>query len=194
MIGGVTEGQTPLEPEEVKDLLIRITTREALNQAEEENILRARLWAEGSPLVRAGLLTEPMIRRVHREMFGAVWRWAGKYRTSERNLGNPWHNLAADIHQLCGNFAFRVQQASEDPDQLAVEFHYQLVGVHAFPNGNGRHARFCADRLVENLGAAAFSWGRDDLTREGDARGRYLSALRQADAGDTVALVRFARS
>ena len=194
MIGGVAEGQTPLEPDEVKGLLIQIKTREALNQAEEENILRARLWAAGSPLVRGGLLTEPMIRRVHREMFGAVWRWAGKYRTSDRNLGNPWHNLTADIHEVCGNFAFRVQRESEDPDQLAVDFHYQLVSIHAFPNGNGRHARFCADRLVENLGGAAFSWGRDDLTREGDARGRYLAALRKADAGDAVALVRFARS
>ena len=193
MIGGVGEGQTPLEPEEITGLLLQIRTREALNQVEEENILRARLWAAESPLVRARLLTEPVIRRVHRQMFGGVWRWAGKYRTSERNLGHPWQRLSADIHQLCGSFAFRVEQKSEDPDELAVDFHYQLVRVHAFPNGNGRHARFCADRLVENLGRAAFSWGRADLARTGDARAQYLSALIEADAGDPVAMLKFSR-
>jgi len=34
VIGGLAEGQTPLEPDEVKGLLIQIKTREALNQAE----------------------------------------------------------------------------------------------------------------------------------------------------------------
>ncbi len=27
-----------------------------------------------------------------------------------------------------------------------------LVSIHPFPNGNGRHSRFCADRLIETSG------------------------------------------
>ena len=77
---------------------------------------------------------------------------------------------------------------------LAVEFHYELVRIHAFPNGNGRHARFCADRLAENLRKPAFSWGAAALRQVGRARTRYLECLQQADAGEMAPLVAFARA
>ncbi len=37
-------------------------------------------------------------------------------------------------------------------DEIAVRFHHQLVLIHPFPNGNGRHARLAADVAVEALG------------------------------------------
>lgn len=187
-------GQTPIDPDEAKGLLLQVRTQEALNRAEEENILRARIWAARSRLVRGHLLLDSTLRRVHKEMFGGVWRWAGVYRRTDKNIGVAWDQIPILVRQVCENFALRVSMAANDRDRLCVEFHHQIVNIHPFVNGNGRHARFCADRLVENLGGRAFRWGRDDLKGTGAARESYLSALQSADSGDLEPLIRFARS
>jgi hypothetical protein len=50
-----------------------------------------------------------------------------------------------------------------------------------------------ADILVCAQGGTPFSWGRSvDLVAPSDVRARYLAALREADAGDYGALLRFA--
>jgi Fic-DOC domain mobile mystery protein B len=192
--GGPHDGQTPIDPDEAAGLLLQIRTQEALNQAEQANILRARLWAERSRIVRRALLTDSTLRRIHGEMFGGVWKWAGTYRRTDKNIGSPWPQISVAIRQLCDNFALRTSLGTEDRDQLSVDFHHQLVSIHPFVNGNGRHARFCADRLVENLGGEAFPWGRDDLRLPSEARDGYLAALRLADSGKLDPLVAFARS
>jgi fido (protein-threonine AMPylation protein) len=66
-----------------------------------------------------------------------------------------------------------------------------LVAIHVFPNGNGRHARIMADLLFHSLSGQRLEWGRDALNVDGDARARYLSALRAADAGDLGPLLQF---
>jgi fido (protein-threonine AMPylation protein) len=35
-------------------------------------------------------LSEKFVKDLHRRMLGEVWRWAGKFRTSERNIGIAW--------------------------------------------------------------------------------------------------------
>ena len=79
-------------------------------------------------------------------------------------------------------------------ESAAIDFHHQLVAIHVFPNGNGRHARLAADLLAERLGRPPFTWGRSDLVSVGDARAAYVAALRAADAGNLEPLLRFARS
>jgi Fic-DOC domain mobile mystery protein B len=187
-------GETPIDENEAQGLLLPIRTQEALNRAEEQNVLRAREWAARSRLVRGALLSDATLRRINREMFGVVWKWAGTYRRSDKNIGSPWQHIPMMVRQTCLNFTERVVHEASEPDVLAVDFHHQLVSIHPFPNGNGRHARFCADRLVENLGGEAFPWGRSDLQAITSARGEYLDALRHADAGELQLLIEFARS
>ena len=57
------------------------TTSEEL---EQQNILEADAWAS---FRRRDPVKEPFGRNLHRRMFGDVWRWAGTYRTSNKNLG-----------------------------------------------------------------------------------------------------------
>jgi fido (protein-threonine AMPylation protein) len=67
------------------------------------------------------------------------------------------------------------------------------VAIHPWVNGNGRHARLMADILVCAQDGRPFSWGRNaDLVAPNDVRACYLAALREADAGDYDALLRFA--
>ena len=75
-----------------------------------------------------------------------------------------------------------------------MRFHHRLVLIHPFANGNGRHARLMTDLLLQRNGGDRFSWGADDLVHAGEARARYISALRAADGGDYQPLLTFVRS
>jgi len=73
---------------------------------------------------------------------------------------------------------------------------HQLVLIHAFPNGNGRHARLMADLLITRIGRPRLTWGGISATRISVAtiREKYLVALRAADQGQIEGLIEFARS
>jgi fido (protein-threonine AMPylation protein) len=80
--GAHAPGATPLSEEDVRGLKIEsITTQGELNEAEAANIIRGQEWALRSR-TRAlpDMLNDRYLQRLHREMFGAVWKWAGAYR------------------------------------------------------------------------------------------------------------------
>jgi fido (protein-threonine AMPylation protein) len=80
-------------------------------------------------------------------------------------------------------------------DELAIRFHHQLVWIHPFPNGNGRHARMMADSLLKSLGCDRFSWGGDcSLSTMNTLRKEYIDSLRKADNADYSELIKFART
>jgi len=68
------------------------------------------------------------------------------------------------------------------------------VSIHPFANGNGRLSRTLADLLLVQHGAPRFAWGAGDLMADGEARQRYLAALRAADGKDYSPLLAFVRS
>ena len=183
---------TPLTPEERRELIpSHITYRSELNEAEEENIARAQDWALSR---RRDPLTERFIRDLHREMLGEVWRWAGRFRTSERNLGVVYYEIPMAVRQLLQDAKAWMEFKSYSPDEIAVRFHHRLVQIHPFANGNGRHSRLMADILVMNFGEERFSWGSAQLRDAGDVRRRYIEALQAADNHDIGPLIKFARS
>ena len=63
--------------------------------------------------------------------------------------------------------------------------------IHPFPNGNGRFARTYADLLLYMQGEERFRWGEGDLAGPGEARDRYIAALRAADVRDYGPLLEF---
>jgi Fic-DOC domain mobile mystery protein B len=126
-------------------------------------------------------------------MFNKTWRWAGTFRSSNKNIGVEWSQISMRLHDLLANTRYQMEQHVFPSDELAVRFHHQLVWVHPFTNGNGRHARLMADVLIERLGGTRFSWGWTSLA-SGEARDKYLSALRSANRGDVGSLLKFARA
>ena len=183
---------TPLTPEEQRELIpAHIAYRSELNEAEQENITRGQDWALKS---RRDLLTKKFVTDLHRQMLGDVWRWAGKFRTSDRNLGIPFYEIPVALRQLLDDTKVWIEYKSYPSDEIAVRFHHRLVQIHPFPNGNGRHSRLMADLLVLRLGGERFSWGSANLQAAGDVRGRYIEALKAADNHDFGPLLAFARS
>ncbi|MEO5926511.1 MAG: mobile mystery protein B [Bryobacteraceae bacterium] len=183
---------TPLTIEERHDLRpAYIAFRRELNAAEQENIARGQDWALGR---RRELLREEFILALHGKMLGEVWRWAGKFRKTERNLGIAFYQIPVALRELLEDTKAWIDLASFSQDEIAVRFHHRLVQIHPFPNGNGRHARLMADLLVMRLGRSRFSWGSANLQAAGTVRGRYIAALQAADQHDYRALLEFARS
>ena len=186
------EDATPLTPEETRELIpSHMAYRSELNEAEEANIARAQDWAFSR---RRDPLREKFIKDLHRHMLGEVWRWAGSFRTSERNLGIPFYEIPVAVRQLLEDTRTWVEHQSYSPDEIAVRFHHRLVQIHPFPNGNGLHARLMADILVMSFGEERFSWGSAQLRDAGDVRRRYIDALQAADNHDIGPLIEFARS
>ena len=80
------EGATPIE--DAEGLLQEgLFTQADLSAAEAENILQAVNKHPARPRKPGSAwMTDAFIRRVHRDMFGNVWSWAGRYRTAPLNL------------------------------------------------------------------------------------------------------------
>ena len=192
------DGNTPLSPEEQADLIPNLATKEELNEFERANILVAYDWALAPRnLRRQDPLTEPYLRDLHRRMFDQTWKWAGLYRTTEKNIGVPHHQIRDALGALLGDARYWLEHQTFPPDETAIRFHHRLVSIHPFANGNGRHARMIADVVAVKYGRAEFTWGASkDLTAQGDARSRYLAALRALDENenDVKPLLDFARS
>ncbi|MEO6131448.1 MAG: mobile mystery protein B [Saprospiraceae bacterium] len=141
------------------------------------------------------ILSEKFIKEFHKRMFGSVWKWAGHFRTSNKNLGIEWHTLPVNLRQLLDDVLFWIEYQSFDPDEIAIRFKHRLVSIHCFPNGNVRHSRLLADIIVEKLyNKPVFSWGAAKVTNHGNARTTYIEALKAADHGDYTSLLAFARS
>ena len=187
-------GATPLDGEELEGLLpTHLVNRSQLNEWEQQNIESALLWLSRQRRPRP--LEESWLRRLHREMFGQSWRWAGKYRSSDKSIGVDWRQIRMQMPALLADIAFQLEHQVGPLDHIAVSFHHRLVSIHPFPNGNGRHARLIADVLVEQFGAPRFSWGGTSSLVDATAlRQHYIAALQRADRGDISDLLAFARA
>ena len=186
------DGHTELDWDERQRLIPSyIATRGDLNEAEERNISRALL---GRQPPTDALLDDAYLRDMHRDMFGDVWEWAGRYRVRDTNIGVPFETISGSVRSLVLDARTWVETETYEPDELAIRFHHRLVAIHPFPNGNGRHGRIVADLLVVGLGAARFSWGAMLDVGTDHLRAAYVDVLQAADLGRMHDLMVFARS
>jgi Fic-DOC domain mobile mystery protein B len=190
------DGNTPLSADELSELIPALATKDELNEFERENILAATRWAKSRKRITANeIVSDEFIRKLHSKMFDQTWKWAGRYRLTEKNIGIRFHEIRDQLGILIGDVRYWIQHRTYNPDEISIRFHHRLVQIHPFPNGNGRHARMIADLLVVKLGQKPFSWGRQNLAKDGDFRKRYIAALQAADHhGDFKPLLEFARS
>ena len=188
------EHATPLDRNETEGLLLtHITSRSELDRWEQDNINEALAWLEKHP--PKNILSESFMKRLHKKMFGNVWKWAGTFRRTDKNIGVPWYLISVELKKLCDDVAYWLENQIFPEDETAARFHHRLVSVHLFPNGNGRHARLMTDILLENqIGKPPFSWGSANLKAADMDREKYIDALIAADQNDYEPLIRFVRS
>ena len=72
-------------------------------------------------------------------MFGDVWEWAGRYRTSETNIGVPPFQIETRLSEMLEDLKAWGLSDMEMLQQ-SVYLHHRAVHIHPFLNGNGRWA------------------------------------------------------
>ncbi len=164
---------------------INAAETEAIDKASTKHVHRARKKSRDSEW-----LTDEFIRKVHKDMFGGIWDWAGKYRTIRLNIGVEPHRIPEQIKLLCGDFLLWNSITSPMPAlEIAARLHHRLTKIHPFKDGNGRHARFITDIFLHSQGHPLPKWPQIHRLTQGDViRNQYIDALKQADDGDYNAL------
>lgn len=186
-------GATPLDPDEAEALIPKhIVNHGQLNEWEFQNVVQGERWAFERK--RKDILNIQFIRRLHKRMFGDTWRWAGSFRTTEKNIGVDPIRIQPALYDLCKDVEAQLLDGRYTLDEVAARFSHRMVFIHPFSNGNGRFARTIADLLLVQRGSERFTWGAASLVIEGEARSAYLQALRAADAKDYGPLLAFVRS
>ena len=189
------DGATPLDADEAANLIPgHIASQYDLNAWEQANILEGEKW--GLRQTKRPMLNEGFVRELHKRMFNKTWTWAGSFRKSNKNIGVDALQVAVKLRNLLDNTQYQIGHLVFDADEIAIRFHHQLVWIHPFPNGNGRHARLMADLLALQMGRPRFSWGGSSAwpANAGQLRKNYIDALRQADCNQPANLIAFARS
>lgn len=187
------DGATPLDPDDIEELKHgNITTRAELDHLEQGNIQMGLDWL--SRIRTKDILNEEFTCELHRRLFGEVWEWAGRFRTSGKNIGVDASQIAMQLRMLLDDVKYWIENSTYTEYEIAVRLHYRLVWIHVFPNGNGRHARIMADAvLTKIMGREPIDWsGGHDLQAMNERRKQYIAALKTADKGDLGPLFEFA--
>lgn len=189
------DGQTPIDEDEKEGLLIKtITNLSELDEFEQLNVEKAIEWTLRRKPDIQKILTEEFVKELHKKMFEDVWKWAGQFRTTNKNIGVDKFQIGVELRKLLEDSKYWIANKTFNEDEIAVRFSHRIVNIHPFANGNGRHSRLIADILIsDGFGKPHFTWGSVNLTKPGEARTEYLRALKAADNNDYQLLISFAR-
>jgi Fic-DOC domain mobile mystery protein B len=188
-------GATP--GDDISGLLAsNLATRTARNAAETDTIGRAydkHIFRARRKKRASGWLTDEFLKTVHRDMFGSIWDWAGKYRTTRVNIGVESYFIQENIQALCGDFSYWDSSDSSMPIvEVAARLQNRLTKIHPFKNGNGRHARLLTDIFFYSREHPLPQWPQIHLMSQGhEIREQYINAMKKADQGDYSELIRF---
>ena len=176
-------GATPLDPNEIDGLIPDyITTQRELNILEQRNIIEGINWADRQK--KPDVLSIAFNHELHRQMFNQVWKWAGRPRTTNKNIGFHWTQIPTQLTNLFSATQYWIKNKTYKWNELATRFHHKLVFIHVFPNGNGRHARLMTDILLKSNNQKPFTWGQKmnsfPIDVEGEIRKTYISSLKKS--------------
>lgn len=190
------DGQTPLEEEEKEGLRIKtITTQGELDEFEQLNIEKAVEWTIHANLKCKKILTEKFVKDLHKRMFGDLWKWAGEFRMTEKNIGIPWIQIGIELKILLDDTKYWIENKTYSPEEIAIRFKHRIVSIHCFPNGNGRHSRMMADIIIESIfEKEVFTWHQSNMVRADEIRKEYINSLKEADNGNIGPLIEFAKN
>jgi Fic-DOC domain mobile mystery protein B len=180
------DGTTPVD-DTTGLLQPHLTTRGALNAVELESISKAYdkyIYQPRRKPLWNGQLSEWFIRQVHRDMFGTIWDWAGKYRTTVLNIGADPPLIQEQIQVLCGDFNYWISSTMSEME-IAARLQNRLTRIHPFKDGNGRHARLMTDIFFDSRELKLPVWPQIQLMTTGnETRKQYINAMRTADKED----------
>lgn len=182
-------GETPVPDDEMQWLLPSIrqllgepVTKAAVYdleqavQSEAAEQLSADVLAGALPLDE--LLSDRFLRELHRQLYGDIWTWAGRYRLYELNIGVAPAQIAMDLRACLDNIQWRWEHTDDwTARELGIAAHAETVRIHPFTDGNGRTTRLLADLIFisaqDDEALEQYDWNLD--------KPRYIELLREYD-------------
>lgn len=118
------DASTPLSDEERDGLIPSyIALRGELNEAEQANILEAEEWAFAR---KRDVLSEDFLNGLHKRMFGGVWKWAGQFRHTGKNVGVEAYRIPIELRRLIEDCRYWIEHTTYELDEIALRFHHHL--------------------------------------------------------------------
>jgi len=184
-------GATPID--DISGLKINITTNAELEAAEAENISKAVVkYLAKRPSSKTASFDVKWSLKLHKEMYGNVWNWAGELRQSQPNIGVPVYQVRTDLHNLLEDLIVW-KKSGMDLIEQAARLHHRAVFIHPFQNGNGRWSRMLADIWLKQNGGQPIKWP-SQIMKESPIRREYIDAVKKADNGTFNPLIEIFRA
>ncbi len=184
-------GETPID--DISGCRIDgIATRDQLNMVEAQNIRKALVKYLAAKPTRTARFDLSWLLQLHNEMFGDVWKWAGKIRTTVTNIGVPHQEIEIALMSLLDDMVFWEEHGTDLIEQ-AVMLHHRAVRIHPFQNGNGRWARLLANIWLKLHDHSPTAWPEATIGTTSVIRDEYLTAIKAADRGDYSQLLTLQR-
>jgi Fic-DOC domain mobile mystery protein B len=186
-------GETPID--DASGLKVKgVVNRTQLNAVEAENIRKAVVkYLAARPSPKKARFDYAWLLRLHKEMFGDVWDWAGKLRTCNLNIGVAPAAVEQSLYTMIENLRHRRTLKGFDVFSAAVDLHYQSVRIHPFLNGNGRWSRLLSNIFLKQNDHPIVVWPEEAVGSESPIRGEYIAAIKAADDYDMSALMELHR-
>jgi len=182
-------GATPLD--DVSGLLQQhITTRRELFDAEFANINKAyQKYLFTIPSNKKAPFTLEWLYKLHKEMLGEVWDWAGQKRLSNKSIGVDKSQIDEELGKLLGDYDNWIKNQMRYLE-VAVRLHHRLVYIHPFENGNGRWSRMAANIYLRQNKQKMIQWPEQELYIRTTFREEYINALKNADELNYQSLIK----
>lgn len=81
-------------------------------------------------------------------MFSDIWKWAGEFRKTNKNIGVDKTIIGVELKKLLDDCKYWIEQKVFLVHEIAVRLSHRMVFIHPFATGNGRHSRLIADVLI----------------------------------------------
>ncbi len=185
------DGSTPLDHDQIIGIRLQhLTTMGELDEVEDLNIQRGLEWLKRQK--GDDYLSKEFLCKLHQKLFSDVWKWAGKFRTTEVNISRyRSYDVGPQLVMFFEDLKLWISGGKMSWDEIAAEMHHRLVSIHPFPNGNGRTTRIFTDYVLKRNGQQAPSWKQSLSHNPKLRRQTYIKALQIADKGDFTALIDF---
>lgn len=135
-------------------------------------------------------LTANLLKEIHQQIIrdGGIFRTQDVIISDKNKTINPPFSTVSEIHSnlesLVDWYNKEVSNDKMHPLILSSIFHYNLVKIHPFLDGNGRLARVIASLIL-------LSFNIPPPFVKPEDRVEYLNTLRNADSGDVKPLIIF---
>ena len=160
-------------------LLPHLDSAAAVHLAEAANLARPVLkYLATPPNHRLVPFDRAWLSTLHREMFGDVWAWAGRFRDTPIDGAARPHEIDAELRTMLADRAAAIASAAP-----AIERSARLLAhawsIRPFLHGNGRWSRLLVDIDLALFREPTIAWPLD-----GQARPVLREALIAARSGD----------